>query len=73
MEKDKIKEILYIILAIILAVIAVKVALWLLPIILIAVVSYLIYININKDNQRGRSKNKKRLIKIIHDDEKDNK
>lgn len=73
MEKDKIKEILYIILAIILAVIAVKVALWLLPIILIAVVSYLIYININKDNQRGRSKTKKRPIKIIHDDEKDNK
>ncbi len=47
MNKDTIKEIIYIIVSILLAVLAVKFVIWLLPVILIALVSYLLYMNIN--------------------------
>ncbi len=66
MNKDTIKEIIYIIVSILLAVLAVKFVIWLLPVILIALVSYLLYINIKK-NKKEENINKEKNIKVIHD------
>ena len=49
MNKETIKEILYIIIAIILSVLAVKFIIWLLPVIIIIFLSLIIYINLKKD------------------------
>lgn len=71
MNKEAIKEILYIIIAIVLGIIAVKFVIWLLPVILIAICSYYIYKSIKK-NRNDSNTNKKKNIKIINmvDDEK---
>ena len=66
MNKDTIKEIIYIIVSILLAVLAVKFVIWLLPVILIALVSYLLYMNIKK-NKQEENINKEKNIKVIHD------
>ena len=66
MNKDTIKEIIYIIVSIILADRAVKFVIWLLPVILIALVSYLLYMNIKK-NKKEENINKEKNIKVIHD------
>ena len=66
MNKDTIKEIIYIIISIILAVLAVKFVIWLLPVILVALFSYLLYINI-KRNKKEENINKEKNIKVIHD------
>ena len=66
MNKDTIKEIIYIIISIILAVLAVKFVIWLLPVILVALFSYLLYMNI-KRNKKEENINKEKNIKFIHD------
>ena len=66
MNKDTIKEIIYITVSILLAVLAVKFVIWLLPVILIALVSYLLYMNIKK-NKKEENINKEKNIKVIHD------
>ena len=66
MNKDTIKEIIYIIVSILLAVLAVKFVIWLLPVILIALDSYLLYMNIKK-NKKEENINKEKNIKVIHD------
>lgn len=75
MNNDKIKEILYIAAAIIIAALAIKIALWLLPIILILVVSGFIYLSIikNKAYKRSEKKNYKRPIKEVFESKEDNK
>lgn len=67
MNKETIKEIIYIVIAILLGVLAVKFVIWLLPIILILLFSYLIYISIKKNKNVNVSKNKDKNIKVIHD------
>ena len=54
MNKETIKEIIYIIIAILLSVIAVKFVIWLLPFILIAIVSYLIYNSIKRNKDKNK-------------------
>ena len=71
MNKDTIKEIIYIIISIILAVLAVKFVIWLLPVILVALFSYLLYMNI-KRNKKEENINKEKNIKVIHDFDDDN-
>lgn len=66
MNKDTIKEIIYIIVSILLAVLAVKFVIWLLPVILVALFSYLLYMNI-KRNKKEENINKDKNIKVIHD------
>lgn len=66
MNKDMVKEIIYIIISIILAVLAVKFVIWLLPVILVALFSYLLYMNI-KRNKKEENINKEKNIKVIHD------
>ncbi len=66
MNKDTIKEIIYIIVSILLAVLTVKFVIWLLPVILVALFSYLLYMNI-KRNKKEENINKDKNIKVIHD------
>ena len=66
MNKGTIKEILYILIAIILGIIAVKFIIWLLPIILIALCSYYVYKSLTKGRQKTKTQaTKKKKIKII--------
>ena len=66
MNKDTVKEIMYILIAIALGIIAVKFVIWLLPIILIALCSYYIYKSIKKNkNNPTENKTTKKNIKII--------
>lgn len=74
MNKDQIKEITYIVIAIVLGIFAVKFIIWLLPIILIAVFSYYIYNSIKKKRQpekTSKNKTKKKTIKIIDMEDND--
>ena len=57
MNKEKIKEIIYIIIAIILSILAVKFMIWLLPIILVVMLSIIIYSNIKMDKNNASNKN----------------
>lgn len=63
MNKDMIKEILYIFIAILISVIVIKVALWLLPIILVLVLAYYIYKRLIK-NRKDNNDNNERIIDV---------
>ena len=69
MNKETVKEILHILLAIILGIMLVRFVIWLLPVILIAICSYYIYKSIKKriEPQKKEKTNKKneKEIKII--------
>jgi len=70
MNRNIIKEIIYILIAVLLGVFAVRFIIWLLPVILIAVVAYMIYKSIKKnkiDIEVNKKNNNKRRIKVIHD------
>lgn len=75
MNRNIIKEIIYILIAVLLGVFAVKFVIWLLPVILMAVVAYIIYKSIKKNNvdvEVNEKNTNKRKIKVIHDlDDKD--
>ena len=76
MNKDVIKEILYIAIAIILSYLAIRFVIWALPIILIGLLAIFIYISIKKDKYRkesaSKSTNKTKKMKVIHEfDDKD--
>ena len=63
MNKDTVKEILYIFIAILVSVIIVRVAIWLLPIILVAIVAYYIYTKLIK-NKKNSKDNDDRVIDV---------
>ncbi len=63
MNKDTVKEILYIFIAILVSVIIVRVAIWLLPIILVAVLAYYIYTKLMK-NKKNSKNNDDRIIDV---------
>ena len=66
MNKEAVKEILYILIAITLGVFVVKFLIWLLPVILIGLCSYYIYKSIKKNRKNEhKQKSKKKTIKII--------
>lgn len=68
MNKEKIKDIIYLIIAVLLSILAVRFMIWALPIILIAALAYVIYrfLNVKKsENQSAKEQNKN--IKVIHD------
>ena len=70
MNRNIIKEIIYILMAILIGILVVRFVIWLLPIILISIVAYLIYKSIKKNNVNvgvNKSKNNKRQMKVIHD------
>ena len=63
MNKDTVKEILYIFIAILVSVIIVRVAIWLLPIILVAVLAYYIYTKLIKSKKNSKD-NDERVIDV---------
>ena len=66
MNKEAVKEILYILIAITLGVFVVKFLIWLLPVILIGLCSYYIHKSIKKNRKNEhKQKSKKKTIKII--------
>lgn len=69
MNRNIIKEILYIIIAILLSVIAVKFIIWLLPVILVLIIGFYIYYSIKKNKMENEIKNtkKEKNIKEIFD------
>lgn len=76
MNKEVIKEILYIAIAIILSILAIKFVIWALPVILIGLLALYIYISIKKDKYKNsnisKSNNKNKKMKVIHEfDDKD--
>ena len=76
MNRNIIKELIYILLAVIVGVLVVKFVIWLLPVILIAFIAYLIYRAIKKNKNINvyvnRNTNKKKPIKVIHDLDEEN-
>lgn len=79
MDKDKLREIVYILLSILFSILAIKLFIWLLPIILIIILAIFIYKkikNIKVDNNPKWEKTTKETIpkrnkRIIIDEEKD--
>lgn len=74
-NKEIIKDILYILIAIALGIIAVKFIIWLLPIVLIAICSYFIYKSIKKHHNynSNNTNTKKKKKTIIYDGTADEK
>ena len=66
MNKELVKEMLYVLIAITLGFLAIKFLIWLLPVILIGLCSYYIYKSIKKNrNKNNKKTQKKKPIKII--------
>ena len=71
MDKEKIREIVYILVAIVVAIIAVKLFIWLLPIVLIALLALYIYgLMKNRNKSANVRKDKKKDITIIDEENK---
>jgi len=68
MNKNIIKEIIYVLIAIVFGILAVKFIFYAIPLIIIAIISYMIYRSIKKNKvNRDVNKNPKRTMKVIHD------
>lgn len=78
MDKDKLREIIYILISILFSILAIKLFIWLLPIILIIILAYFIYKkikNIKVDNtpkweKTTKEKTPKKNKRIIIDEER---
>ena len=78
MDKDKLREIIYILISILFSILAIKLFIWLLPIILIIILAYFIYKkikNIKVDNtpkweKTTKDKAPKKNKRIIIDEER---
>ncbi|MDD5827256.1 MAG: hypothetical protein PUD25_05760 [Bacilli bacterium] len=74
MDKEKIKDIIYLIIAILLSYLAIRFMIWVLPFILVALLAYFIYEKLKKSNKNANSnKKKKKKIVIIDEESHDNK
>ena len=74
MDKEKIKDIIYLIIAILLSYFAIHFMIWVLPFILVALLAYFIYEKLKKSNKNVNStKKKKKKIVIIDEESHDNK
>lgn len=73
MNKENIKEILYVVITIILAVLAVKFVIWLLPVILVVIFGLFIYKSIKRskwESEINKSKKEKNIKEIFDYKEK---
>ena len=75
MDKEKIKNIIYIVVAVLLSYLAIRFMLWALPFILVALLAYFIYekLKSSNSNKEENSKKKKKKIVIIDEKSHDNK
>lgn len=74
MDKEKIKDIIYIVVAILLSYLAIRFMIWALPFILVALLAYFIYEKLKTSDKKVNSnKKKKKKIVIIDEESHDNK
>ena len=74
MNKEKIKNIIYIVVAILLSYFAIHFMVWVLPFILVALLAYFIYEKLKTSDKKVNSnKKKKKKIVIIDEESHDNK
>lgn len=74
MNKEKIKDIIYLIIAILLSYLAIRFMIWALPFILVALLAYFIYEKLKTSDKKVNSnKKKKKKIVIIDEESHDNK
>lgn len=74
MDKEKIKDIIYLIIAILLSYLAIRFMIWVLPFILVALLAYFIYEKLKTSDKKVNSnKKKKKKIVIIDEESHDNK
>lgn len=74
MDKEKIKDIIYLIIAILLSYFAIHFMIWVLPFILVALLAYFIYEKLKTSDKKVNSnKKKKKKIVIIDEESHDNK
>ncbi len=74
MDKEKIKDIIYLIIAILLSYFAIRFMIWALPFILVALLAYFIYEKLKTSDKKVNSnKKKKKKIVIIDEESHDNK
>ena len=71
MNKENLRQIIYIIMSILLSILAIKLFIWLLPIILIAILALFIYNSLRKENRVYKKETKTNKKKIIIIDEED--
>ena len=73
MNKEKIKNIIYIVVAILLSYLAIRFMIWALPFILVALLAYFIYEKLRVSDKNVNSKKKNKKIVIIDEENHDNK
>ena len=74
MNQEKIKNIIYIVVAILLSYFAIHFMIWVLPFILVALLAYFIYEKLKTSDKKVNSnKKKKKKIVIIDEESHDNK
>lgn len=73
MNKEKIKNIIYIVVAILLSYLAIHFMIWVLPFILVALLAYFIYEKLKTSDKKVNSNKKKKKIVIIDEESHDNK
>lgn len=72
MDKEQLRKIIYIVVSIIVAILAVKLFIWLLPIILIAILALFIYNSMRKNEKENINTKKGKSKKTIIIDSEDN-
>ena len=73
MNKEKIKNIIYIVVAILLSYFAIHFMIWVLPFILVALLAYFIYEKLKTSDKKVNRNKKKKKIVIIDEESHDNK
>ena len=73
MNKEKIKNVIYIVVAILLSYLAIRFMIWALPFILVALLAYFIYEKLRVSDKNVNSKKKNKKIVIIDEENHDNK
>ena len=73
MNQEKIRDIIYVVVAVLLSYLAIRFMLWALPFILVALLAYFIYEKLKASDRNVNSKKKKKKIVIIDEKSHDNK
>ena len=75
MNQEKIRDIIYVVVAVLLSYFAIRFMIWALPFILVALLAYFIYekLKTSDSNKEENSKKKKKKIVIIDEKSHDNK
>ena len=73
MNQEKIRDIIYVVVAVLLSYFAIRFMIWALPFILVALLAYFIYEKLKASDRNVNSKKKKKKIVIIDEKSHDNK